>query len=456
MKEIKYYPMTTSQDLLLFADKFIFKKAWMNIAAVLSIDGEVDEQIMLQAMYLALVRTPSASLRLHKADKKTIVQYFSTALPEGLELLDYSSLSDEDFLALMEKKARKAFPHKGIETQLYDLKLISRGNNRYAIYINAHHMAFDAFAVMSLIRYIADVYAVLLHGGELPRPMGSPIPMYEAEAAYAKSDAFRKELDFWKAYYDPNDEPMYTNLYGKGSKFHNKGKRTGIAVLPFKNKALHENLVIPAKTVSAVTELVAKWRITSQSFYVAALHTYLSMINDTNDVLTFNAVARRATLVQKRGGGSMVNTVAVRTKVDRAATSFRDACTAAHRSISQSYRSANVLFKDTSSIYLKNYNMGQTDGYAGVYVCYQPYFNMDNSSMKFHFQRLNNGGTTSCLYLTIMACDNSGDLVVNYEHAAAYYDAATICKFHDFLVKFLAAAVASPDETIESLAKKCL
>ncbi|MCQ2478529.1 MAG: condensation domain-containing protein [Clostridia bacterium] len=463
MRKKTFYPLTTSQKLLMVTDKLIFKGSWMNIAAILNIEQEIDENVMLEAIRVSMLRNPCTRIRLHKSPITRISHfignptlYISDKEPEGIELLDYSSLSDEDFEKLAEKWAQTTFPHRGIETQLYQIKLIRRGENKHCLFVNFHHMGFDSYAIMDIIKYIGRTYAALLHGTELPKESGSPIHMYEQENAYTGSETEKKDLEFWREYYSPDDEPCYANLYGKGSKFHIEGTRRGTVTLLFKNDSFHLNLPISPSIVSKVNKLAEEWHISQQSIHLLALHTYMGYLNETDDLLTFVALARRATLVQKRGGGTMINSVPARTKIPPETTTFKDACIATNLALNKTFRHHSTTVFEANKIVNEAYGGSGLEGYQCSVFCYQPYFDMKDFDITYTFKRLNNGAAPVSFSITIMACDTSGGLTVNYEVMKAYYTPDMVEKYHNFMVKFLDNACDNPDKTLTEITKASL
>ena len=454
-QEVLYYPMTIGQGVLIFADKYCLIRSWMNIAAVIDIHSPIDEQLMLQAMTLTMMRTPSARLRLHKQDKKTVVQYFSDATPTGIELVDMSDLSEKEVETRLTKWAQTPFPNKSFDTQLYNVKLVKRNNGFCSLFVCFYHMEFDSYTLMTTVRYIFDVYKALSENTALPKELGSPIPMYEADDAYYHSKQYEIDREYWKGRFANGGEPQFTSLYGKDGKYNTKNQRSGKITLIFQNKTTHDNLAIPAELTKKVRETAEAWHISQQSFYELAIRSYLSEICDTNDVTLLNAVARRAKKVQKAGGGTMVNAVNVRMIIDRETTSFREACTTVFHTLNDIYRHSNYDFSEVSKISQSLYPIKPGVGYASITLCFQPYFTLGGEDMNISFHRLNNGGASMPLYLTIMPCDKSDTLMCNYEHTP-YYSSEQVQTLHAYILKFLENATKEPDATLKELIAKSL
>ena len=77
------YPLTASQGVMYYSQKYSKTKSIINICSMLHFDAEIDVNIMLQAISLGLHRNRSASIRMRK-DGKGVKQYFSEQPPEAV------------------------------------------------------------------------------------------------------------------------------------------------------------------------------------------------------------------------------------------------------------------------------------------------------------------------------------------------------------------------------------
>lgn len=448
MKEIKRYPLTMPQILIHYQAKFVPKATF--IGSVIDIIDEVDEKKLLQAMYLAIVRTPSASVRICLVDKKPM-QYFSDASPEGIEIVDFSDKTDAECNEIFHKWSRKSFPNKGYDTQLYNLKLVRRANGKLSIFLRVSHYIFDAYSLMALTRYISDVYTAIVNETPLPKEPYSPLAAYEADYKYMQSEKRENDRKWWLEKQFAT-EPQFTTLRGIGApEFKKGGPRMGLNTPnPMHFKTLHENLRIPAEKVEKFQNAALEWKISPQSLYLLAIRTYLSTVCKTDDVTVLNTVARRATLTQKRAGGTMVNGVPFRTVLGNE-VSFREACDAMYRAQLDLYRYANISTGELLGVMRKRFNVPSGAGYHSVSFTFQPYFSADTEGFRYNFTRLNNGVSAMPLYLTIMPFDGTGDLWANYEYLVHYLSPEIIGKFHKFMLEFLDRGINEPETTIKTL-----
>ena len=88
-REVKLYPLTSPQQMLFLSQKYSYKKSIVDICTMLHFEAEIDQNLMLQAINLAMLRNKSASIRLRK-EGKAIKQYFSDKDSEPIIVMDYA------------------------------------------------------------------------------------------------------------------------------------------------------------------------------------------------------------------------------------------------------------------------------------------------------------------------------------------------------------------------------
>lgn len=451
----EFYPLTQSQLLMFYNLKFSYKKAIVNICNTLHFDCDIDRDLMLQAVTLAMLRNKSASIRLRKMKEtdasgktRTVVkQYFSDSPPHAFEF--YSFDREEEMNAAIDKWSTTPFPNGAMDTQLYRVILFQKPDGRYAIYFCVNHIVFDAYSLMYTTTDMLDIYLALRDGKPMPAPLPSPLPAYEADWKYASGPQRDRDLAFWS---DVFSEPLhFSDVNGLGSKNFVKGQDYGVTLRLWAIKGDHVNLKLPKEIVQKVDEYAASVRVSPQLLYLLALRGYMASVNGgMEDITLNNTIARRATKAQKHAGGTMVNAVAFRMNFSHDLT-LGEACVEMQKLQSGYYRHGNLTTGDLLQIYMDRYHVPSCKGFTTMSLTYQPYSVMGDESLPFHFTRHTNGAATQPLYLTIMALDQSGDLGCNYEYMTDYVNPECIHKMHQYLLKTVEAMVDHPEKTLREL-----
>lgn len=449
MKEIQYYPMTQPQKLILLALKYSIRKSVANICSIIDLIDPIDENRMLQAIYLTMLRIPSNRVRIRRVNKQPM-QYFATDVPSGIDLEDLSELSDEQRKAKYEKWSTTPFPHGGMDTQLYRVKLVRRSGGLHSLYFCVSHVIFDAYSLMACLKYIEQIYCALGDDSPLPKEFPSPIPAYEADYEYHKGKRYQQDLAWWREQFDPKDEPKYTTIDGPDSKECIPNKNYGVTLRLWQTKGNQINLRIPKQLVDGVQAAATAQRVSAQCVYLLAVRSFLADICKSDDVTMMNTVARPATIVQKRAGGTMVNSVPFRTRIS-GETSFQDACMEMNRVQREIYRHGNVSSEELFEIIREQYHTPAMRSYYCVHTTFQPYFETAQNGLRFSGSRLSNGVATMPLYISIMPCDMSGDLWANYEYIVGFIKPENIHRLHAFMLAFLEQGLQQPTRSLKEL-----
>lgn len=444
---VTYYPLTQSQNLMFYNLKYSFRKQVVNICSLVDLYDELDEKRLVQAVYLAMMRIPSNSVRIHMIDKRPW-QYFADDVPHDIEIVDMSERTQHEVEEYCDGIGSKPFPDGGNDVQLYRVRIIRRAGGLFSLYYCVSHVVFDAYSLMSCLTYTFDIYRALCDGTALPDEPYSPLPAYKADFAQQKGERYRRQVQWWKKHFAT--EPHFTSVNGLKGKEFIKGERYGVTLRLWQTKGDMVDYRIDRRLVKNLRDYCERTHLPLQVPYFVALRTFLGRMSGTDDVMFMNAVARRATLAQKRAGGTMVNAVALRTVIP-GSTSFADACGIFLREQMDAYRRANVATADILDSLRQNFDLKPCRGYASVSTTFQPYFNGD-LPVRFRFRRRPNGANTMPLYISIMPLDASGDLWANYEYIVGYVEPESIRRLHRFLLAFLDEVVKNPDRAIDQIA----
>ena len=455
MSEKALYPLTSGQMILFYSQKYCSKKQINNICATIHITSSVDEDLLHQALMLALMRSPSLNCRFTMKGKD-VVQYFCRDLPQNVEIVDMTQAGESQIQQKVDEWSAQPFPNKGMDVPLYRVKILQMPDGTHTLYLCICHLIMDAYAIVSCITYMGEVYEALQNGKPLPPIKSTPLECYQADYDYFASNRFQQDEDFWAKHIDT--EPTFTSVNGAGSPEFDQGKKTGITLRLYQVGADHLNLRIPKDVVSAVSQFSLTRRISPQCAYLLAIRSYLSAVSHTDDVTIMNTVARRATLIQKHAGGSMVNAIPFRSIIS-GDTVFSDAMNTMFRIQREIYRHSDYPCGKIMDNYYR-FNAKSSvicHAYSSTSFTFQPFFEQPgNSPLEYTFRREKNGAATIPLYISIMPYDSTGDLWANYEYIVGYIRPENIRRLHDFMVNFLRAAIETPEKTISQLTESSL
>lgn len=451
MEERKYYPLTREQQGLVTLEAFLPPCQMLHLPARLDFESEVDESMLLEAIRLTGMRLPYCRIRIHEDEEGNAFQYISELEPDQVEVLDLQNRSQEEVEELIRSWRPELFPNGNRDVQLYRFKLLRLAEGKYTLYFVAHHFIMDAYAVMFTIRYLDRVYSALRNKTELPPEGIEPWKLIEDENAYYNSRHHDADGAWWRDVYAT--EPVFTSINGKGSPEFVEGKAYGRMQNPEQFGADVFYRRIPAELVKTVEKAAKEAHISPQNYYYLSLRSYLGRVSGTEDVIVGTPIALRSTLARKQSGLSVAIMSPVRSIVpeSKKASEALQELAVLQQDV---YRHARYVGSENIAGELHDTPMGM--GYLTTWLTYQPFFDMENSDLKFVARTLSSGLVPVPLYVLVQPHDASGDLWASYVHAVGYTKPESCERYHAFMLKFLEKCAAYPEKTVGQLIDECL
>lgn len=429
-------------------------RAVLNLPIRIDLESEIDEQKILEAMRLTVTRLPFCTIRLHEKEDGTFTQYYCLDEPTGIDLVDMSDKTDADVNAYLLKMAGSTFENNCNDSQLYNFKLIRTPGGKHTIFFCGYHIIMDSVGVIQVISYFDKVYSALVNGTELPE-RGIGIEKHIEESwNYVGSDKEKRDLEWWCEQFV--DEPHFSSMNPKGSPEYIEGKNYGKAQTFAQLRAVSMPRLIPAELVNRVNEAALALNVSSQLYYFLALRTFLALNSGNEDVCVATTGARRATLMQKKCGMTLAHMVTLRSFIESANTSFKDALLKLSIKQKDIYRHINIHMADYEKVIQERFDVPENTLYKTVVFTYQPYFNVENTGLRFKATHVNVGFTPYPLYMNVMPMDDSGDLWADYIYGVGYFLPENIEKFHTFMLEFINAGLKNPEKTVAKLTEECL
>lgn len=425
----------------------------LNMPARINLKSDINEELFIKAMKLAVTRLPFCTIRLHKNEDGTMVQYYSDEEPKGIEIVDMSKSTDKKVDKYILKLASQSFDNNCMDSQLYNIKLIRTPDGKHIVFFCGFHIIMDTYGLMQVVMYFDKVYNALLNGTELP-PVGVGIEKHiEDSWKYRGSNKEKKDIEWFCSQYET--EPHFSSMNPRPSKEYIEGKNYGKPQSLIQYGAESMPIRIPAEFVKKVDASALGQNMSPQLYYVLALRTWLSMCSGSDDVMFGTTGARRSTLYQKQCGMTLAHMVTWRSIIS-ADLSFKEALLKLNITQMDLYRHISVFMADYLEIVGKRFNTPKNMLYKTVVFTYQPYFDAKSSALEFDANHVNVGLTPYPLYLNLMPHDDSGDLWADYIYAHKYLKKENLEKFHAFMLKFIELGIEKPEWTVKEISEASL
>ena len=211
--------------------------------------------------------------------------------------------------------------------------LLHLGENEYVLLFNMHHIISDGWSKVTLTRELSTLYDVFSNG--LSSPLPEPALQYVDYASWQKTflqgELLERQLDYWQRQLDgapallelPTDRPRPALMSHRGRRvsFH-----------------------LPENLSRQLNELARREGATLYQVLLSAFHVLLSRYCRQDDVVTGSPIAGRQLTEFEPIIGFFVNTLALRTQVDRR-ESFRSLLARVRETTLSAYQNQDVPFE---------------------------------------------------------------------------------------------------------------
>ena len=331
------------------------------------------------------------------------------------------------------------------------------------MYLLADHRIMDAQSLICYMRDIIEIYCNTLYENvPYPKDMASYIEQLKKDLAYeAGSRAKQRDEEYFHKLIEAS-EPIYNGLQGSGQleaereRLKNPDLRAAMNV----SDSVDADLDIfhleeePTKRLMSFCE---KYHVSLTCLLLMGLRTYFQKMNGNDDVSINTAIARRATLKEKRCGGTRIHSFPFRTIISEDKT-FLEGIYMIRDQQNEMFRHANYdpvsYFAYRSKVYPNE--PGLT--YEPMSLTYQPMTLQENGleqlgEIHYKTKWYQNGATTQAMYLTVMHRPEDNGLDFNFEHQIKAVSRKQLEYLYYYLCKIMFKGAENPNLSIGEIIK---
>lgn len=274
---------------------------------------------------------------------------------------------------------------------------------------------------------------------------------YEAGSKSQKRDAvfFEKMI--------AGSEPIFNSIFG-AQKLEEERKRENnpnLRAAANVSDNVDANIVtfqLEEDPSNRLMEFCSKHHISMVCLLMMGLRTYLQKVNGNDDVSVNTTVARRATLAEKRCGGTRIHCFPFRTIVDKKET-FMEGLLKIRDGQNKIFRHANY---DPTAYYAfrnKHYGLKSGQTYEPLSLTYQPLTLKDKGldrlqDIRYKSAWYSNGAAAHALYLTVMHRAEDNGLNFNFEHQTGVVTYHNLEYLYYYLCRILFKGIENPEMTV--------
>lgn len=458
------YPLTAAQKLHFYTLKYCPKKQVLNIGTSLTIKEDISFDILKESIYEAYSRCEAMRLRFVTDLDGNVMQYVADKEERDIELYDFSGYTMKEAELKMREWTETPFEREN--SPLNKVVIIITPDNYKGIYLLVDHMTMDAQSLIVFLRDIIEIYCYKRYEGiEYPKEMYSYIKQIEKDLEYESgSKAQYKDREYFKKLIEES-EPIYNDIDGIERLLEERHRRGNDNI---RNVTNVSNNVDANITVFSLEEypshLLLKFceenKIPMVCLLMMALRTYLQKFNNQDDVSIMSTVARRATLSEKKSGGTRIHCFPCRTIVSKRET-FMDGIKKIRYAQNSLFRHANFNPVEYLNYRTNFYNNEPGQTYEPLSLTYQPLTMKETNKKNRHavsFDNIDyktnlysNGVCAHALYLTVMHRSNDNGLDFNFEYQTGRVTPEKLQYMYYYICRILFEGINNPYKTIEEI-----
>ena len=453
------YPLTNAQKFHLYYQSFCPKKEVVNIGTSLTIGMELDVEVLRECIYKAYERCDSMRLRFVKDREGNWYQYIVDKEEREIEYVDFSGKTMEEANEIMTGWTRK--PFRQSDSPMNRIVIIKTPDGFMGTYNLVDHRTMDAQSLIYFMRDVIELYCnAKFEGVPYPKDMASYVEQLQKDMAYeAGCKAKDRDAEFFQKMIEES-EPIYNGITG-GQKLQLERERYNDPNLRAAMNASREVesaldiFHLEAEPTERLMKFCEEQHISLTVLLLMGLHTYFHKMNGNDDVSINTAIARRATLKEKKSGGTRIHSFPFRMILPKEKT-FLEGIREIRDKQNEYFRHANYNPTDYFAYRGKTYPHAPGQTYEPMSLTYQPLSMRKNDlektgGIQYKTKWYPNGATTQAMYLTVMHRTDDNGLDFNFEHQVAAITRTELEYMYYYLCKIMFKGIENPDLTIADI-----
>ncbi len=453
---VKLYPLAASQRLHYFTVQYCPQKQVLNIGTSLTIETDVDFDVLKESIYEAYDHCECMRLRFHQTEDGQVMQYVVPKEEREIPFFEFGHWKYED--AENEMKKWTAVPFERFDSPMNKIVMISMPDGFKGLYLLVDHMTMDAQAIVLFFKDVIQVYCSKKYGTDYPKPLESYIKALEKDLKYEdNSRALQRDRKYWTEVVEAS-EPIYNDVIGDNKlereriERNNPNLRAATNAIPSCEAEIAQFHLEPSPS-DVLVNFCREYDIPMATLLLMATRTYLQKVNGNQpDVTIQNTVSRRATLLEKNSGGSRVHFFPCRTIVNPDET-FLDGCRKIRESQTNVFRHANFNPIEFMTMRSKYYKNAPGQSYETMSLTYQPLSmrSDDMPDIRYKSNWYTNGVAAQNLYLTVMHRSLDNGLDFSFEYKKEKFSYEDLEKIYYFITRIIFEGVKNPHQTVAEI-----
>ena len=455
------YPLTVAQKFHFYYMNFCPKKEVLNIGTSLTIGAELDFTVLHESIVEAFGRCECLKVRFFQDKDETWYQYVDEKAECQVDTEDFTDRTMEEAERVMHTWTQVPFSKQ--ETALFRIVMIRMPDGFQGVYFLVDHRIMDAQSMICFLKDIIEIYCSKVYEDvKYPKEMESYLEQVKKDLAYeAGSRAKARDEAFFHQLIE-SSEPIYNGIDGpdkleaERKASGNPNARAAVNVSDCVDSAL-DIFHLEEEPTRRLMNFCEKYHVSLVCLMMMGLRTYFQKMNHNDDVSITTTIARRATLKEKKSGGTRIHSFPFRTIIPETKT-FLEGIYEIRDRQNELFRHANydpvAFFAHQSKVW----NKAPGHVYEPMSLTYQPMSMRDKDleklgDIQYKTKWYANGATTQAMYLTVMHRPEDNGLDFSFEHQIKAVSRKELEFLYYYLCKIMFKGAENPNLTIGEIIK---
>ena len=456
----KTYPLTKAQKFHVFYSQYCPKKEVLNIGTSLTIEYELDIEELRRAIYKAYDRCESMRTRFaYDKKEEQWYQYVVEKEEREIEYVDFTGKTMKEAEDIMRSWTSVPFPRE--DSPMNKAVIIKTPDGNQGVYLLGDHMLLDAQSLILFLRDVIELYCnAKFENVPYPSEMRSYIEQIEKDLAYeAGSKAQQRDREFFYKMIEKS-EPIFNGIDGPGkleeARKQFPGTRAAFSASQCVDSAI-DAFHLEEEPTRRLMNFCEEKHISLQCLLIMGIRTYFQKMNGNDDVSINVAYARRATLSEKKSGGTRIHSFPFRTIIPEDKT-FMEAIYEIRDAQNEVFRHTNFDPTEYFAYRSKVYNTPKGATYEPLSMTYQPMTLKEKGldmlgDIKYKTKWYANGAVTHAMYLTVMHRPDDNGLDFNFEHQIKAVSRDRLEYLYYYLCKIMFKGIETPNMKVGDIIK---
>lgn len=456
----KTYPLTKAQKFHVFYSEYCPRKEVLNIGTSLTIAYELDLDLLKQSIYKAYERCESMRTRFtYDKKEQQWYQYVVDKEERDIEYVDFTGKTMEEAEEIMRGWTQVPFPRE--DSPMNRVVMIKTPDGYQGIYLLGDHMLIDAQSLIQFLRDVIELYCnVKYENVPYPADMRSYVEQLQKDLEYeAGSKAQQRDREFFQKLIEKS-EPIFNGFDGprllEEARKKVPGTRAAWSATTEYQSAL-DIFHLEEEPTRRLMNFCEEKHISLQCLLIMGIRTYFQKMNGNDDVSINVAYARRATLSEKKSGGTRIHSFPFRTIISEDKT-FMEGIYEIRDGQNEIFRHTNYDPVEYFAYRSKYYSTPRGATYEPLSMTYQPMTLKEKGlnmlgDIKYKTKWYPNGAVTHAAYLTVMHRPDDNGLDFSFEHQVAAISKEKLEYFYYYICKIMFKGIETPNMKIGDIIK---